>query len=391
MPSFARRVVPYTTTIFAEINTLAQQHNAVNLGQGRPDFDGPAEVIEAAIAAMRDGRANQYAPGYGIAALRQAVADHARRFYGLNVDPEQGVIVTVGAAEGMFSSILGLIDPGDEVILIEPYFDTYLPAVEMAGGVPRFVPLRPPDWTFDEAEMRTAFNDKTRAIILNTPHNPTGRVFTRAELSLIAELCQKYDVIAISDEVYEHLVFGDHQHVPIATLDGMAERTVTVSSGAKSFSYTGWKVGWAMGHPDLITGTWRIHQNILYAVNHPAQYGIAHALGLDDEYFAAFRRLYEGKRRLLDSILRESGFTVSQAQGTFFIMADFSAFFEGDDMQFTRWLIQQVGVACIPPAESFFSPQHRHLGRKHVRFSFCKNDDVLLAAGERLSTLKAKL
>lgn len=391
MPSYARRVAPYATTIFAEINTLAGKHQAVNLGQGRPDFDGPTEVMDVAIASMREGKSNQYAPGYGTADFRHAVSDHAKRFYELDIDPEHGVLATVGAAEGLFSSVLGIVDPGDEVILIEPYFDTYLPAIQMAGGIPRFVPLRPPHWTFDPDELRAAFNDKTRAIILNSPHNPTGRVFSREELTLIAELCLKYDVIAISDEVYEHLTFGEHRHIPIATLDGMFERTLTISSGAKSFSFTGWKVGWTMGAPELLEGVWRVHQNILYATNHPAQHGIAHALRLNDQYYADFQTLYDGKRRFLANALRGLGFKLDEPEGAFFIMADFSDLFEGDDMAFTRFLIEQIGVAVIPPAKAFFSPEHQTLGQKHVRFSYCKNDDVLAQAVERLGKLKTRV
>lgn len=386
MPTYARRVAPFGTTIFAEINTLAQQHSAVNLGQGKPDFDGPASVIEEAVSAMLDGRANQYAAGYGLPELRERIAAHVGARYGMTIDPNAGVLVTNGASQGVYAAILGLVNEGDEVILLEPFFDTYLPAVLNAGGIPRYVPMRPPQWTFDPEELRQAFSERTGAIILNSPHNPTGRVFTQEEMTLIAELCQQHDVIVISDEVYEHLTYDDHKHIPMATLPNMFERTLTVSSAAKTFSFTGWKVGWVYGNPELVTGAWRIHQNIVYAVNHPSQYGIAHALTLGHDYYDGLNKLYDGKRKLLLDILQASGLKVSVPQGAFYIMADFSDLFEGDDVAFAKFLIQKIGVATIPPS-SFFCPEHRHIGAKTVRFAFCKNDDVLHAAGERLRKL----
>jgi N-succinyldiaminopimelate aminotransferase len=390
MPTFARRVAPFGTTIFSEINTLASQHNAVNLGQGRPDFDGPGSVIEAVIEALQNGKGNQYPSGLGIQELREGVARHAQHFYNMNINPNTGVVVTSGASEGLYSAIMGVVNEGDEVILLEPFFDTYLPAVLNAGGIPVYVPMRPPTWTFDPQELRNAFSEKTGAIIINTPHNPTGRVFGKEELSLIAELCQEYDAIVISDEVYEHLTYGEHRHIPIATLPNMFERTLTVSSGAKTFSFTGWKVGWVYGHPELITGVWRIHQNIVFSVNAPSQYGIAHALTFGDEYYANLRALYDERRQQLLTGLRESGLKVESPQGAFYIMADFSDVFAGDDVEFAKFLIREVGVACIPPS-SFFSPAHRHIGSQHVRFAFCKNASLIEQAVERLATLKMRV
>lgn len=386
MPPIANRVAHYGTTIFSTINDLASAHQAVNLGQGRPDFDGPYEVIEAAMAAMRDGRANQYPPGTGIAPLRQGVAEHARRFYDLDVDPDGGVLITVGASEALFASILAIVNPGDEVILLEPFFDTYLPAVEWAGGVPVFVPMYAPDWRFDPDELSRAFNDRTRAIIINTPHNPTGRVFDMTELTLIAELCQQYDVIVIADEVYEHLTYEGARHIPIATLPGMFNRTLTISSAAKTFSFTGWKVGWVYGNPELVTGVWRVRQNISFAANHPAQFGIAHALTLGDDYYAELARLYAGKRAFLLAALSETGLNASSPEGAFYIVTDFTDVFQGDDMAFAKYLIQEVGVACIPPT-AFYSKAHQHLAQSYVRFSFCKNEDILQAATNRLRRL----
>ena len=243
MTTAARRVATFGTTIFTEVNTLAQQYNALNLGQGKPDFDTPPDIVEHLVQAARSGLHNQYAPGSGTASLRQAIVNHAAHFYGLDIDPIRGVVVTAGATEGIFSAILGLVDPGDEVIVIEPYYDSYVPNIIMAHAVPVYVPLHPPTWTFNPDELRSAFTGKTRALILNTPQNPSGRVFTRQELTLVAELCMEHDVTVISDEVYEHLIFADAKHIPIASLPGMFERTVTVSSSGKLFSSTGWKIG----------------------------------------------------------------------------------------------------------------------------------------------------
>jgi N-succinyldiaminopimelate aminotransferase len=387
MPVIANRVAGITTTIFSEINTLAQKHQAVNLGQGRPDFDGPPEVIRAAVESMMAGKSNQYAPDIGIAPLRHGVANHARHFYEMDVNPDQGVVVTSGAAEGVYSAVMAVVNPGDEVILIEPFFDTYLPAVEWAGGIPVYVPMHPPHWKIDPAELRAAFSPKTRAIILNTPHNPTGRVYTRDELQMIADLCLEFDVIAISDEVYEHLTYTGNHHIPIASLPGMYDHALTVSSGAKTFSFTGWKVGWVYGHPDLITGVLRVHQNVTFALNHPGQFGIAHALSLGEDYYAGLRELYAAKRDLLLDGLRAAGFKVENPEGAFFIMADFSDVFKGDDVEFAKYLITEIGVACIPPSY-FVCDAHKHLTRNYVRFSYCKNDATLHDAVERMSKLK---
>lgn len=390
MPRIADRVVPFGTTIFTEVNQLAQQHNAINLGQGKPDFDGPRVLIDAAVEALRSGTGNQYPPGPGIPELRQGVANHAARSYGITVDPASGVVVTPGATECIFASIMGLVDPGDEVIVIEPFFDSYVPNILMAGATPVFVPMRGDDWSFDEAELRAAFNQKTRAIILNTPHNPTGRVYSRDELSLIAQLCIEHDVTAISDEVYEHLIFDDARHIAIASLPGMFERTITIGSAGKTFGMTGWKIGWAYGPSELIKGVGQAHQFIAFAANHPAQRAIAHGFSLDSGYFEEYRELYTGKRALMMQGLDAAGLKYFTPRGTYFVMADFSELFDGDDMAFTRHLIQNVGVACIPPS-AFYSEGHKYLGSKYVRFAFCKNDDTLYAAIERLAKLKAKL
>jgi N-succinyldiaminopimelate aminotransferase len=387
MPSISNRVAGFGTTIFTEINNLAAQYKATNLGQGRPDFDGPGSVIEAAVKALQSGRNNQYAPGPGTASLRQAVANHASRFYNLDVDPTAGVIVTAGATEAVFCSVLGLVDHDDEVIIIEPYFDSYLPNVIMANAKPVFVPLHPPTWTFDPDELRAAFNPNTRAIILNTPHNPSGRVFTQEELTLIADLCKEFDAVVISDEVYEHLVFDHAQHIPITTLPGMFERTVTIGSAGKTFGMTGWKVGWVYGHPDIMKGVAQAHQFVTFAVNHPAQEAVAFAFGLPNTYFEEYRDLYTIKRDLMMEGINASGLKAFSPEGTYFVMADFSEVFDGDDFAFSKYLTAEIGVACIPPTV-FYSEAHKHMVRTQARFAFCKSDVTLREASEKLAKLR---
>ncbi|HZU69931.1 MAG TPA: aminotransferase class I/II-fold pyridoxal phosphate-dependent enzyme [Ktedonobacteraceae bacterium] len=389
MSTSARRVATFGTTVFTEINMLAQQYNALNLGQGKPDFDTPPDIVEHLIEAAQAGQYNQYAPGSGTASLRQAIVDHAARFYDLDIDPMHGIVVTSGATEGIFAAILGLVDPGDEVIVIEPFYDSYVPDILMANAVPICVPLHPPTWIFDFDELRAAFSNKTRALILNTPQNPSGRVFTQQELRQIAELCIEHDVTIIADEVYEHLVFAPAQHIPIATLPGMFERTVTVSSAGKLFSATGWKIGWVSGPPDLIDGVARAHQFITFAVHHPSQEAIAYALNLPDSYFEAFRAMYETKRRLMLSALDSAGLKYCVPEGTYFVMANYSDIFAGTPLEFTRYLTREIGVACIPP-ESFYSQEHAHICQGYVRFAFCKSDEMLGAVKERLAWLRPR-
>jgi N-succinyldiaminopimelate aminotransferase len=389
MPTFANRVADFGTSIFAEINDYASKYNSVNLGQGKPDFDGPREMLEAASQAILTGKANQYAPDLGILPLRQQVVQHAKQYYDLNIDVEKGIVVTSGASEGLFTAIQGVADAGDEIILIEPFFDLYLPAATMGGVKPVFVPMRPPLWTFDPAELRAAFSDKTRAIVINNPHNPTGRVYTLEELTVIADLCKEFDVVAISDEVYEHLTYDGARHIPMATLPDMFERTLTVSSAAKTFSSTGWKVGWVYGPPELIIGVWRVHQNVVFAVNHPGQWGVTKAFTLGNSYYEELNQMYQGKRQILLNGLANAGIKVTYTpNGAFYVMGDFSDVFDGDDREFAYWLIREHGVTCIPPS-AFFCDEHKYLGRKHVRFSYCMVDETLHKAAERLAKLKA--
>jgi len=386
MPTPANRVSTFGTNIFTEINTLAQQHNALNLGQGKPDFDTPRDIVQHLTDAAQSGRFNQYAPGPGSSSLRTAVAEHAARFYDMEIDPTDGVVVTAGATEGILSAIMGLVDPGDEVIVVEPFFDSYVPGILMANAVPVYVPLHPPSWTFDIAELRAAFTTKTRAIILNTPHNPTGRVFTRQELTAIAELCIEHDVTVISDEVYEHLLFDAAKHIPIATLPEMFGRTVTVSSAGKLFSATGWKIGWVYGPPNLIAAVGRAHQFVTFAVHYPSQEAMAYALRLPATYYQEFQAMYETKRRRMLSALQAGGMKYVAPEGTYFVLADFSPIFRGTPFEFTRYLIQKIGVACIPP-ESFYGQEHAHIGENYVRFAFCKSDALLEEVHTRFARL----
>ncbi len=390
MPTASSRVSTFGTTVFTEINTLAQQHNALNLGQGKPDFDTPPDIVQHLIKAAQSGQYNQYAPGPGSSSLRQAVANHAARFYNMDISPTHGVVVTSGATEGILAALMGLVDPGDEVIVIEPFYDSYVPGIIMAHAVPVYVPLHPPTWTFDADELRKAFTARTRAIILNTPHNPTGRVFTYQELRLIAELCIEHDVTVISDEVYEHLLFGDAKHIPIATLPGMFERTVTVSSAGKLFSATGWKIGWVYGNPSLIEGVMRAHQFVTFSVHYPSQEAMAYALDLPSTYYQDFRAMYESKRQYMLKALASGGLSCFAPEGTYFVMADFSPVFQGTSLAFTEYLIAEIGIAGIPP-DTFYGREHASLGNNYIRFAFCKSDALLQQAAMRLAQLPHKL
>ena len=388
MSAMSQRVAGFGTTIFADVNALAAKHGAVNLGQGAPDFDGPPEVLAAAITAV-NGALNQYAPGIGMASVRQAIAQHAQRFYNQHLNPDTDVLVTSGATEAMFAAILGLTDPGDEVIVFEPVYDTYVPNLVMAGVTPHYVALRGEEWRFDADELAKAFNSRTKAIVINTPHNPTGKVFSRDELRSIAELCHKHNVVAITDEVYEHIVYDDGSHVRLATLPGMAERTLTISSLGKTFSVTGWKIGWAMGPAALIRAVNQAHQFITYAVAAPLQAAAATALNLPFGYFENLQSSYQARRDRMLKVLGSAGFTVFKPQGSYFIMIDWRGVAPGhvqDDMQFARWLIEEIGVACIP-ASPFYQESDKHLGKSFARFAVCKKDETLDAAAERFAKL----
>lgn len=386
-PYLAQRISTFGTTIFQEMTELANAHNAVNLGQGFPDFPAPEFIKEAAREAIAN-EINQYAPGNGRSHLRQALANKYQDQYGLSFNPDTDVIVTVGATEAIFAGILGLVNPGDEVILIEPYYDSYVPAVAMAGGTPRFLTLRAPDWEIDPDALEALFNDKTKLIVVNTPHNPIGKVYSREELELIARLCQRYDVVAMTDEVYEHLVYDGLEHIPLATLPGMFERTLTISSMGKSFSTTGWKVGWAVAPAELVTAVFRSHQFITYSGAAPLQEASAIALeyAAESTFYNDLTAMYQKKRDLLLGSLREAGLVPISPQGTYFTMVKIDALDFVDDVAFCRYLTTEVGVAAIPPSAFYHNPKD---GAGLTRFAFCKSDDVLAEAGKRLRQLRS--
>jgi aspartate/methionine/tyrosine aminotransferase len=409
----ARRVQGFGTSIFTEISALAVQHGAINLGQGFPDFAGPQWVKQAACDAIA-ADLNQYAPASGLPQLKQAIADHWARSGWREIDPASEVTITSGATEALCSAILALVDPGDEVILFEPAYDAYGPDVTLAGGVARYVTLYPPeaqyagtepnlksktqnptsDWWFDADELRAAFNERTKAILVNTPHNPTGKVFSRGELELIAALCQEHDVQAITDEVYDQLVFDGAQHLPLALLPGMWERTLTINSTGKTFSVTGWKIGYGVGPAHLSHALRQSHQWVTFATATPFQQAAAVALETAPErgYYQELRAEYLARRELLTEVLHAAGLPTLPARGSYFLMADIGAVGQRDDAAFCRWLTAEVGVAAIPPSVFYADParaQGRHAGPPLLaRFCFAKSLDTIRAAGERLRNLR---
>jgi N-succinyldiaminopimelate aminotransferase len=382
------RMQGFGTTIFAEMTALATAAGAINLGQGFPDTDGPTSVLDAAVEAIRSGR-NQYPPGRGVPELREAIAEHQQRFYGLTVDPDREVLVTVGATEAIASSLLALCEPGDEVVLMEPYYDSYAASVALAGATRRTVVLRAPDFALDEAELRAAFTDRTRVVVVNSPHNPTGRVFTRGELELVVRLAAEHDAVIVSDEVYEHLLFSDGptggRHVPVATLPGAAERTLTISSAGKTFSVTGWKVGWVHGPAQLVDAVAAVKQFVTFVGSGPFQPAVAAGLRLPDAVFTSFARELQRKRDLLCDGLRAAGLDPLVPAGTYFVLVDGAPLGYDDGLALCRDLPRLAGVAAVPVRVFQDDPQ---AGRSLVRFAFCKQDAVLREAAERLSRLR---
>lgn len=378
----ARRLAPFGTTIFSAITALADRHGAINLAQGFPDFDGAPEVVEAAAAAMRAGQ-NQYARSMGLPALVQAISGVYARCYDLSFDPFSEVAVTCGATEGIAAALLGLLEPGDEVIVLEPSYDSYAACLAMAGARPRYVTLRFPDYDLDREALWAAAGPRCRAILLNSPHNPTGKVLDADELAMVADLCLERGLIAITDEVYEHLVYDGRSHVPLATLPGMRERTLTLSSAGKTLAFTGWKVGWAVGPAPLVAGLQAAHQFLTFCAATPLQAAVAVALdGLDESALERLRDAYVERRDFLCAALEAAGMRVAMPQGTYFVMADFSGLSDVDDRSFVESLIRERGVAAIPP--SVFYPETPAEGRRLLRFAFCKRMDTLQRAMDRL-------
>jgi N-succinyldiaminopimelate aminotransferase len=380
----ATRVKGSGPTIFAEMSALAAATGAVNLGQGFPDTDGPAVIAQAAIDAIRSGH-NQYPPGIGIAELREAIADHQRRFYGIELDPASEVLVTAGATEALAATFLALCEPGDEVITFEPWYDAYAADAALAGAVRRTVTLRPPDYGFDVDALRAAATPRTRFVLLNSPHNPTGKVFSRRELDAIAAVCVDNDLLAVTDEVYEHLVF-ETRHIPLCTLPGMAERTLTISSAGKTFSFTGWKIGWVTGPADLVASVRAAKQWLTYVNGAPFQYAVALGLGLGDEVYAALADDLRDKRDHLCEGLIDAGFEIFVPFGTYFVTADVRSLGEDDGLAFCRALPGRCGVVAVPSVVFYDDAE---AGKSLVRFAFCKRHEVLEEALTRLKSLTA--
>jgi N-succinyldiaminopimelate aminotransferase len=381
----ATRLRPFGTTIFTEMSALAARTGAINLGQGFPDTDGPAEIVDAVTAAMRTG-ANQYAPLAGVPQLRTAIAEHQRRRYGLDVDPDDGVQVTFGATEAIAATMLGLLEPGDEVVVLEPFYDSYAATIAMAGATRRLVTLRPPDFALDPDELaEAAAGERVRMLLLNSPHNPTGRVLTRAELEAVARACVEYDLVAVTDEVYEHLAY-DGEHVPIATLPGMARRTLTISSSAKSFSFTGWKTGWCSGPPELVAAVRSAKQFLSFAGGTPFQHAVAAALADAERHVTPLRGSLRAGRDRLCAGLRAAGFGVCVPQGGYFVNADLAPLGVADAAAWCRALPDRAGVVAIPTS-AFYGD--REAGRTLVRFAFCKRAEVIEEAVGRLTAVAA--
>ncbi|MFE5090729.1 pyridoxal phosphate-dependent aminotransferase [Streptomyces sp. NPDC056638] len=382
-PALNRRLAEFGTTIFAEMSALAVRTGSINLGQGFPDTDGPEEIREAAVRALREGKGNQYPPGPGIPELRSAISEHQQRFYGLSFDPDTEVLVTAGATEAIAAAMLALLEPDDEVIAFEPFYDSYAACIAMAGAKRVPLTLRAPSFRPDLDELRAEITPRTRLLLLNTPHNPTGMVLTAEEQSAIASLAIEHDLLVVTDEVYEHLVHEGRHH-PIAALPGMRERTVSISSAGKTFSFTGWKVGWVTANGPLVAAVRTAKQYLTYVSAGPFQYAIAEALRLPDSYFDGFRADLRHKRDLLGAGLRAAGFDVYQPQGTYFITTDITPFGEKDAYAFCRALPERCGVVAIPNSVFY---DDLDAGRSQVRFTFCKRDDVLQEAASRLRRL----
>lgn len=379
----------FTESVIREMTREAIKHGAVNLSQGFPDFPAPAEIKEAAMRAI-EADVNQYAITWGARDFREAIAEKTRWYLGLDVDPETELTVTCGSTEGMIAAMMATVDPGEEVVIFEPFYENYAPDTILSDARPRYVPLRAPDWTFDRDELSSAFNERTKAIIICNPNNPTGKVFTRDELEFIAALCREHDALCFTDEIYEHILYprpgAEIEHISMAELEGMRERTVIVNSMSKTYSVTGWRVGYCIAPPAITSAIRKVHDFLTVGAAAPLQAAGAMALRLPPAYYEHLQRDYVARRDLLLPILEEAGFKIFRPDGAYYVMTDISAFNFANDVEFTRHLIQNVGVACVP-GSSFYSDPTR--GAQQVRFCFCKKDETLHAAAERLQKLRA--
>jgi aminotransferase len=385
-PTLSHKAERFTESVIREMTRLAQIHGAVNLAQGMPDFEAPIEIKEAACQAIM-ADINQYAITWGSKVFRNAIAAKAGVFMGLEVDPEREVTVTCGSTEAMIATLLAVVNPGDEVIIFEPFYENYGPDAILSGAIPRFVQLRPPDWNFDPEELERAFNSRTRAIIINTPNNPTGKIFSLQELEKIADLCRQWDVLAITDEIYEHIVYDLYSHISMATLDGMRDRTVTINALSKSYSVTGWRIGYVIAPPHLTQGIRKVHDFLTVGAPAPLQEAGAKALALPQQYYADLAASYQHKRDLLVNSLLAAGFDCSIPRGAYYIMAGFSALSSMGDTEFTKYLVKDIGIAVVPGSSFFHEPER---GSGYIRFCFCKKNSTLQSAGDRLQRIPRK-
>jgi aspartate/methionine/tyrosine aminotransferase len=387
----SRKASLFTESVIREMTREALKHGAVNLSQGFPDFSAPNDIKRHAMEAI-DQDINQYAITWGAKDFRDAIARKTRNYLGIEIDPETEITVTCGSTEGMIAAMMATVDPGEEVIVFEPYYENYAPDAILSDATPRYVPLRAPDWSFDRDQLRAAFNKKTKAIIVCNPNNPTGKVFTREEMEFIAELCIEFDALCFTDEIYEHILYpregAEIKHISMAQLDGMRERTVVVNSMSKTYSVTGWRVGYCIAAPEVTNAIRKVHDFLTVGAAAPLQAAGAYALALPQEYYDTLQREYQARRDLLLPVLEQSGFGTFVPDGAYYIMTDISAFGFADDVEFTKHLIREVGVACVP-GSSFYS--HRSLGAQQVRFCFCKKDETLNRAAERLSKLRSRI
>ena len=378
----------FTESVIREMTREAMKHGAVNLSQGFPDFPAPADLKRAAAAAINDD-VNQYAVTWGAKDFREAIADKTRWFLGLEYDPEREITVTCGSTEGMIAAMMATVDPGEEVVVFEPFYENYAPDAILSGATPRYVPLRAPDWTFDPEELRAAFGPRTKAVILCNPNNPTGKVFTREEMEFIASLCREFDALCFTDEIYEHIVYPredrEVEHISMAQLEGMKERTLVVNSMSKTYSVTGWRVGYVLAPADITSAVRKVHDFLTVGAAAPLQRAGAYALRMPPEYYEELRREYLRRRDMLLPVLEDVGFRIFRPDGAYYVMADISAFGFADDVEFTRHLIQKIGVACVPGSSFYSRPE---LGARQVRFCFCKRDETLEAAADRLRKLQ---
>ncbi len=381
----------FTESVIREMTREALKHGAVNLSQGFPDFSAPEDIKRMAMQAIQND-VNQYAITWGARDFREAIARKTKWYLGLDVNPETELTVTCGSTEGMIAAMMATVDPGEEVIVFEPFYENYAPDAILSDARPRYIPLRAPDWTFDRDELRAAFNDKTKAIIICNPNNPTGKVFTRDELEFIASLCREFDALCFTDEIYEHILYprdgAEVSHISMAQLEGMRERTVIVNSMSKTYSVTGWRVGYCIAPPEITGAIRKVHDFLTVGAAAPLQAAGAYALSLPVEYYEKLRAEYTARRDLLLPVLEEAGFETFRPDGAYYIMTDISRFGFKDDVEFTRHLIREIGVACVPGSSFYSRPE---LGAQQVRFCFCKKDETLLEAAERLGKLRSRI